>query len=839
MKLRQRLIIVSAVCLVVAGWGISDVALKSSINGFKDIEHERAEVDVTRVHEAFQNNIVALHTKSADWANWDDTYAFVADRNPAYIESNLAVESLRSIRIDLLMILDAKGQTIKAVGVPNAEGKVPEPDRINEILLANKLLDPTKDKSGFVTLGDQAVMLSIRPVFPTNIDKPSRGYIVFGQRLNDAVQSDLRRLTRQPTHFRVLGKAERMAADANPRITDGALPQVKVLSENELVGSTIASDLLGQPGLVLETKLTRRVLAYGKTVGRDIVIRVLGIATLAAIFFVLMIERLVITRVRSLHDQLSAVGADVDGTRVSLDGRDELALLATQVNTMLARIERGSRDLRSSEERMRLHNENLEHIVAERTREIEASARALRESEERLRLQNENLEQLVEARTQEIEHQAFHDKLTGLPNRALFMNRLNFAMTKARRDSTGTAVMFIDLDNFKLINDSLGHDRGDQLLIAVAARLNESVRAGDTVSRLGGDEFTVILEGINSAADTEEVADRVLASLRKPIKLGTSEIFTGASIGIALSTDGRISAQDLLKHADVAMYRAKETGKSAYVVFDDHMNAHALERLELETALRKAIDTNSLTVAYQPIVDLASGEVVGAEALARWDDPDRGSISPIHFIPIAEDTGLIVPLGYWILEEACRQAADWIQASGDRPFTINVNVSGRQLKRDDIVDRVRQVLHRTGLPASRLKLEITESVLLDNGEEVAIKLQGLKKLGLKLALDDFGTGYSSLSTLRSFPIDTLKVDRGFIRILGDEPGAMAIVEAIAALAQTMKMDVTAEGVETAAHEAILQQLGIAFGQGYHYAKPLPAADFHWHVAYTRLSPKAA
>ncbi len=325
-------------------------------------------------------------------------------------------------------------------------------------------------------------------------------------------------------------------------------------------------------------------------------------------------------------------------------------------------------------------------------------------------------------------------------------------------------------------------------------------------------------------AQAEEVAERILMALRRPIFLNSSEVFTGASIGVALCPDGSCSAHDLLKHADVAMYRAKNAGKSSFVVFDERMNEHVMERLELEMALRKALEQGDLDVAFQPIIDLRTGEISGVEALARWTHPERGPISPAQFIPIAEDTGLIVPLGNWVLERACQHAAIWNQARPQAPLVLNVNVSGRQLKREDVVEVVAQTLKSTGLEPSRLKLELTESILLDDGEDVALKLQGLKKLGVALALDDFGTGYSSLSTLRMFPIDTLKVDRSFISILEEEEGANAIVEAIAAMARTLGLDVTAEGVESREQAQMLSQMGVSHAQGFHYGRPMPAGE---------------
>lgn len=423
-------------------------------------------------------------------------------------------------------------------------------------------------------------------------------------------------------------------------------------------------------------------------------------------------------------------------------------------------------------------------------------------------------------RTQEIKHQALHDKLTGLPNRALLLDRIGYALAKARRHHLGTAVIFIDLDNFKLINDSKGHDEGDALLRAVADRLVHAVRPGDTVARLGGDEFVVLIEELEKPGHAESIARKILTRFEKPIQLPHSEAFASGTLGIAFTLDPDMQAATLIKNADTAMYEAEAKGKACYALFDERMNDNVVDRLELETSLRKALDHHEILIHYQPLIDIRSGTVLGAEALARWQHPTRGLVGPGTFVPIAEETGVIIPIGYWVLEQACRQMQDW---SSD--LALSVNMSGKQLQRQDVVDRVRRVLEETGFDPNRLKLEITESVLMADRADIAAKLRALKDIGITLALDDFGTGYSSLSTLRSFPIDTLKIDKAFVSRLEDEDEARAIVEAILALSKTMKLSVTGEGVETEFQRAMLQKLGCDLGQGYLFGRPMAPEEF--------------
>jgi diguanylate cyclase (GGDEF)-like protein len=428
-------------------------------------------------------------------------------------------------------------------------------------------------------------------------------------------------------------------------------------------------------------------------------------------------------------------------------------------------------------------------------------------------------------RTHEIKYQAFHDKLTGLPNRALFTDHMDLALAKARRSHKGTAVIFLDLDNFKLINDSLGHQAGDELLKSVADRLKGAVRMGDTVARLGGDEFTILLEDLDAPEEAEGSARRILHALNQPIEIGNGEAFASASLGIAYTVHCIESTGDLMKQADIAMYHAKATGKSSYVVYDKGMNDSAIVRLELETSLRKALELDQISVHYQPLIDLTTGLCKGAEALARWKHPLYGYVSPNQFIPIAEEIGVINGLGYFILEQACMQAKIWQDQVGNESFSISVNLSGKQLQQPDVVDRVKDILNRTQLPPHCLKLEITESVLMTDRDATVDKLNRLKQVGVMLALDDFGTGYSSLSTLSYFPLDTLKIDRAFISSLGRDSQANSIVQAIMALSKSMCMDVTGEGVETAAQLEAIQRLGCRTGQGYLFAMPLPGAEF--------------
>jgi diguanylate cyclase (GGDEF)-like protein len=429
-------------------------------------------------------------------------------------------------------------------------------------------------------------------------------------------------------------------------------------------------------------------------------------------------------------------------------------------------------------------------------------------------------------------HQAMHDALTGLPNRALFHDRLEHALARARRRESRVAVLFADLDRFKTVNDSLGHASGDELLVAVAGRLGQCLRAGDTAARLGGDEFGILLEDIESDEEALGVAERIVDALTTPFLLQGREVFARTSIGVAC---GRGRPTDLLRHADVAMYRAKDDGRGRVRLFEPSMQAAANERLEIENELQRAESRGELEVFYQPIVDLADGRPVACEALLRWRHPTKGLIGPPAFVPVAEETGLIVPIGRFVLARACRDLAAWRESLGERaPRAVTVNLSARQLEEPDLVDDVAGALAETGLEPRRLVLEITETVLMRDTEQTIARLEELKAAGVQLAVDDFGTGYSSLRYLRRFPIDVLKLARPFIECLdtADEEGR-ALARTIIDLGTSLGLQVIAEGIETDGQLAGLQELGCGLGQGFLFARPLE------HPAMERLVRGAA
>ncbi len=424
----------------------------------------------------------------------------------------------------------------------------------------------------------------------------------------------------------------------------------------------------------------------------------------------------------------------------------------------------------------------------------------------------------------QLEHQATHDPLTGLPNRALLLDRLSMALARSTRSGRTVAILFLDLDHFKVVNDSLGHGYGDQLLVRIAERLSESLRPGDTVARFGGDEFIVLCEDLEDPAEATSISERVATAVSSPAALHDTEVFITASIGIAVAHSTDVDPEHLLRDADAAMYQAKDKGRSRTEVFDARLRTRAVDRLELENALRRAIDRDELTVRYQPKVALASGKIVGFEALIRWDHPRRGLLEPADFLAIAEETRLIVPIGNWVARQACGVLARVQALTGSAEMMACINLSARQLPHPRLAEDFAEILDETGVDPGAVVLEITESVLMDDVALSQVTLERLKGLGLLIAVDDFGTGYSSLAYLRRFPVDLLKVDRTFVDGLGTDPSDSAIVAAVVSLAHTLGLRAIAEGVETAEQLAELRRLGCDMAQGFLLSRPVPEAD---------------
>ncbi|TVO72477.1 putative bifunctional diguanylate cyclase/phosphodiesterase [Sedimenticola selenatireducens] len=483
--------------------------------------------------------------------------------------------------------------------------------------------------------------------------------------------------------------------------------------------------------------------------------------------------------------------------------------LETHNQSLVDNLRKEAQQRKAIQEELETHKLHLEHQVALRTEELTHT--------------NENLQKEIGIRIQaedNLKHLAHHDTLTNLPNRLLFDARLEHAISRAHRNHSSLAVLFLDLDNFKNINDSMGHLAGDQLLQQVTLRLKETTREDDTIARLGGDEFVVLMEESKDTTDIIVLAQKILDRINIPFEINGETIFVGCSIGISLYPQDGENPATLLRNADAAMYRTKDEGRNSYNFYTQEMTASAYDRIILEGSLRHAIEHNELKVYYQPQKNLAKGHYAGVEALVRWDHPELGVLAPGRFLPVAEATGLIVPLGAWVLRHACLQMVEW-KKSGLPIDVIAVNLAGKQIRRSDLVQTIKQTLKETGCKPEWLELEVTEGFIMTEAHDAIDTLHQLRALGIQLAIDDFGTGYSSLSYLKKLPIHRLKIDRSFVQDLAEDNDDAAIVKAIISLGASLQLTITAEGVETPFQEEFLTKLGCELGQGYLYSQPVP------------------
>jgi diguanylate cyclase (GGDEF)-like protein len=558
--------------------------------------------------------------------------------------------------------------------------------------------------------------------------------------------------------------------------------------------------------VILEYTAIRKELLTAEREELYLIAAVGIMVVLAVTFFGLGIAKRIAQPLRDLKSSAERIAAQDYEARVAVTTHDEIGLLGAAFNKM-------AEDLSVSHAALVEHNRKLEERVAERTRELDQSNILLRQEVRQHQIAAERAEYL-----------AYYDSLTTLPNRSLFSKLLNQAISLARRDAKQLAVLFVDLDRFKNINDTLGHEAGDLLLQEVGKRLQGCLRESDTVARLGGDEFVVLLPTLRDPADIEVLAHKILAATGKSFVAHGQEFRVTASVGASIFPKDGDDEQSLMKNADIAMYQAKEDGKNNFQFYSAQMNTHSFERLALESSLRRALERDEFQLHYQPKINARNGQIVGMEALLRWQHPDLGMVGPTNFIPVAEETGLIVPIGKWVLKTACSQNVVW-QKRGLPHLSMAVNLSGRQFSDQDLLRDVTSILQETGMSPELLELEITESTLMHDIDKGIGTLKAFKDMGVRLAIDDFGTGYSSLSNLSQFPIDTIKIDGSFIRDLSDHAGNRGIAEAIIAMGRTLSLTVIAEGVETKVQADFLREQACDEFQGFYFSKPVAAGKF--------------
>lgn len=856
----RRLIAITTLALAFLA-GVTLVLDRVLLANYASLEADSIRQSTEQVVKALHAEVGQIAVVGNDYASWDDMYAFVRDRNPKFPELNFSKLGLREMDVDVAWVVDEAGREVYSAE-QREEGdfySVPASDAVRAALRANLAtllaLPEERDQRMILRLPDGVAVVDASPIIQTDRTGPTRGTLVFVRRLHAGALQRMSSVSQLPVMLWDLGKAP-----------DGALPATVVrwargapagadrfsvpLGDDEIAGYARIAALDGSPAIVLGTHTPRSVYLQG----RETAAFLLG----AIVFMVVLVVG--VTAVLDVKLERSTRQARVSETlyRAVVEQAEEGIVLfdpatqsVLQSNPAVERLSgHGSDELRRRSIEELVAPQSLPLLwgvlsdVAEGARapceivlrradgsqlDVEISASPVLLEDRRLvslLIRDVSQRKLAEARLldhqRRLEHLANHDPLTGLPNRLYLNFRLPGMIDQAGRERAALAVCYIDVDNFKNINDSSGHEVGDGFLRALADRLRHIVAKEDLVARISGDEFVVVSIARDPRA-FEAVATRIIEHLRQPLSIDGRDYAVSVSMGVSVYPRDGSAAPELLRSADIALYQAKERGRDNYQFFANEMNAKVHERMQLEQALRVALAEGQLTVHYQPLVDLRHERIAGLEALARWRHPQFGDVPPAQFIPVAEDSGLIVELGDVVLHQVCGQLARWAR-EGLPLVPVAVNVSAQQLQRTDIRERVLGICAEHGVAPRLLQIELTESTVMREIDRQIGALEGLRAAGVRISIDDFGTGYSSLSYLKHLPIDHLKIDRSFVRDMAVDSNDAAIVSAIISMARSLKLETIAEGVETAQHALRLASLGCDFAQGYYYSGPLPADD---------------
>ena len=797
-SIRTRFIGIMAVMLILTTgmvYLILHTVMQDKINILEDkyiIEN------VERTKKEIFKEIEVLDTIVMDWAVWDNSYQFMIDKNPEYIKANLSEDTLNNLKINIMLFIDNKGNLVHGEGYDlQKKESVPIDEALLKYIKDHSLLqnnDVKYRKSGIVTLnGKDLILLSICPILTSAGEGPINGYIVLGANFTEKKIADIGEELSSEIKLTFLKDFE-----YDQKIFDlkDDKIQIDAVSDQKIIGRAFLDDIDGKHLLLLSIEKNRDINNIGEAGIKATLWLLLGLFFLFAIIITVILDRGILLRFQELSNDIRKIGEGKDLSvrlkRQNID--DELTDVSNEINGMLGALERSQLFLSKSES-------------------------ALKKSIEKL--QDEVLEH--EKTQEQIKYIAYHDTLTGLPNRNLLNELLVHSITLAERNNKCMAVLFLDIDGFKMINDSKGHGMGDQILQEVAERLLKTLRKSDVIARHGGDEFIVIIEELDNCSGVELIANKIVNCFQEPFHLENQDYFLTTSVGVAVYPADGQTPDMLIKNADIAMYKAKENGKNQYLFCTPVMKDVANETMELSTNLYRAIEKNELELYYQPQLSCHNNQIMGVEALIRWRHPVMGLISPAKFIPIAEKTGLILPIGEWVLRTACQQNKKW-QEQGLPKIRMGVNLSLRQFHNNDLLNLVEAVLKETKLAPQYLELEITETIAMKEKSYIINTLNAFRQIGVSIAIDDFGTEYSSLSYLKHLPVDRLKVAMQFIRGIGIDHKDEALAKGIIVLAKSIGMNVIAEGVETKEQLEFLKNHNCDEIQGYYFFKPLAEAE---------------
>jgi diguanylate cyclase (GGDEF)-like protein len=783
------------------------------LQSFLSLEKDRADRDLGRVDQALDQFDYSLYTYTSDWAHWNDLYDFMRGKNTSFVPNNINTTTFVNSTINLMTYWDKSGKLILGTAVDTKASKyIDYPLGLEQYIFPGSLLldrkNVKKDLRGYLLTNKGIMMVAAVAITDGEKIQPPVGAAVFGRLLSDEIVKKIEDATKLSL---TLYLSNQIKNDPNLIKPFEAVSESKnghfnaPLNENTLQGYAVIKDINDNPIGMFQMTSPRLIYITGLNAIHYYLTTFVILGILVSMLMLWLLRILIIKRLERLDNDVSEISEKNElSRRVDESGNDELSSVSKRINHMMGIIEAS--------------HLKLEHRVEERTQELQKTNVQLQEEiavrktvEEELIVHKEHLVRL-----------AHYDNLTSLPNRVFFNEMLNKALNHTRRHNKMLALLFIDLDRFKNINDALGHPIGDLVLKEIATRFSTVLRAEDVLARLGGDEFILLLSDISHPKFASPVAEKLLLLCAEPIKVGSYEFFMTTSIGICVFPGDGDSLEDLLKNADMAMYKAKRAGGGVFQYYTKEMNLEAHEHIKLEAALRKGITNNELVLYYQPKLNLNDGSMMGVEALIRWESPEHGMISPVKFIPLAEETGLIMQIGEWALREACRANKSW-QDQGYKPISVAVNLSPKQFRHQDIAHLVKTVLTETGLAPEFLELEITETAVMDNVDAAINRLNDIKQMGVKITIDDFGTGYTSISYLKQFPVSVLKIDQSFIKGIPDNQNDLAITTAVIALAHSLNMKVVAEGVETPEQLQYLADHDCDMVQGYYLSRPLPEA----------------
>ena len=797
-SIRTRFIGIMAVMLILTTgmvYLILHTVMQDKINILEDkyiIEN------VERTKKEIFKEIEVLDTIVMDWAVWDNSYQFMIDKNPEYIKANLSEDTLNNLKINIMLFIDNKGNLVHGEGYDlQKKESVPIDEALLKYIKDHSLLqnnDVKYRKSGIVTLnGKDLILLSICPILTSAGEGPINGYIVLGANFTEKKIADIGEELSSEIKLTFLKDFEydRKFFD----LKDDKI-QIDAVSDQKIIGRAFLDDIDGKHLLLLSIEKNRDINNIGEAGIKATLWLLLGLFFLFAIIITVILDRGILLRFQELSNDIRKIGEGKDLSvrlkRQNID--DELTDVSNEINGMLGALERSQLFLSKSESALKKAIEKLQDEVLEHQKTQE-----------------------------QIKYIAYHDTLTGLPNRNLLNELLVHSITLAERNNKCMAVLFLDIDGFKMINDSKGHGMGDQILQEVAERLLKTLRKSDVIARHGGDEFIVIIEELDNCSGVELIANKIVNCFQEPFHLENQDYFLTTSVGVAVYPADGQTPDMLIKNADIAMYKAKENGKNQYLFCTPVMKDVANETMELSTNLYRAIEKNEFELYYQPQLSCHNNQIMGVEALIRWRHPVMGLISPAKFIPIAEKTGLILPIGEWVLRTACQQNKKW-QEQGLPKIRMGVNLSLRQFHNNDLLNLVESVLKETKLAPQYLELEITETIAMKEKSYIINTLNAFRQIGVSIAIDDFGTEYSSLSYLKHLPVDRLKVAMQFIRGIGIDHKDEALAKGIIVLAKSIGMNVIAEGVETKEQLEFLKNHNCDEIQGYYFFKPLAEAE---------------